>query len=374
MPAIPSCWGPASPKDGHVRCDMASVDIQVAERVARICSEHDDALALRIALVSELRRSVPFDAFAWLLTDPETEVGAAPLADVPWPWLSDLPMQIKLKYLTSVNRWTHMETPVALLRETTSDHREHSLVWRDLLAAHDVGDTASVVFRDQYGCWAFLELWRSGPTSRFTPAEAKFLSGVSGVITHALRRCQARLFEMVASEPGNRSGPVVLVLTPDLEVSAQTPETERYLALLVPPDPGRHPVPAGAYNVAAQLLATEAGVDHHPPTARVHLTQGVWLTLRASRIGELVPVTDRDIAVTIESTSPAERLELYIRVCGLSSREAELLTHLATGADTRTIACAMYLSEHTIQDHLKSIFAKCHVRNRRTLLTRALGR
>ena len=104
------------------------------------------------------------------------------------------------------------------------------------------------------------------------------------------------------------------------------------------------------------------------------MANGAWLTLRASRIGNLLPLTDRNIAVTIESTSPGERLALYVRACGLSSREAELLTHLATGADTRNIARAMCLSEHTVQDHLKSIFTKCDVRNRRTLLTRALGR
>jgi DNA-binding CsgD family transcriptional regulator len=55
------------------------------------------------------------------------------------------------------------------------------------------------------------------------------------------------------------------------------------------------------------------------------------------------------------------------------ARESELLTLLATGADTRELAQRMYLAENTIQDHLKSIFAKTGVRNRRTLLARAIG-
>jgi DNA-binding CsgD family transcriptional regulator len=33
----------------------------------------------------------------------------------------------------------------------------------------------------------------------------------------------------------------------------------------------------------------------------------------------------------------------------------------------------MFVSEHTVQDHLKSIFSKTATRNRRTLLARALG-
>jgi DNA-binding CsgD family transcriptional regulator len=61
------------------------------------------------------------------------------------------------------------------------------------------------------------------------------------------------------------------------------------------------------------------------------------------------------------------------RAFGLSARESELLSHLGTGADTRELARRMFLSEHTVQDHLKSIFAKTSAHNRRTLLSRALG-
>ncbi len=336
----------------------------------RLCGVHDDARALRLALIDEIRRAVEFDAYAWLLTDPETEVGCAPLADV--PWLSDLPRQIRLKYLTSVNRWTELDVPVRLLRAATADQRDRSLVWRELLAGHGVNDVASLVFRDRFGCWAFLEIWRIGSGTHFTDAEAQFLTEIARPVTEALRGCQARAFD-VATSAETRTGPVVLVLSPELEVRAQTPETERYLRILVPPDADRQPIPAGAYNVAAQLLAVEAGVDDHPPSARVHLANGLWVTFRAARIGEAGPRDERDITVTIESATPAERLGLYVRACGLSDREAELLTHLATGADTRDIADRMFLSEHTVQDHLKSIFAKTGVRSRRTLLTRAIG-
>ncbi len=34
----------------------------------------------------------------------------------------------------------------------------------------------------------------------------------------------------------------------------------------------------------------------------------------------------------------------------------------------------MFVSEHTVQDHLKSIFDKTGARNRRTLLARVNGR
>lgn len=164
-----------------------------------------------------------------------------------------------------------------------------------------------------------------------------------------------------------------MLLSPDLLVRGQTPETLEYLRLLVPPEEGRQPVPAAAYNVAAQVLATEAGVDSNPPSARVHLSDCRWMSVRAARIDGSGPRAERDIAVTIEDTPPAQRVDLFARACGLSDRERELLDHLVAGSDTREVAQRMFLSQNTVQDHLKSIFVKTATRSRRTLLTRALG-
>jgi DNA-binding CsgD family transcriptional regulator len=105
----------------------------------------------------------------------------------------------------------------------------------------------------------------------------------------------------------------------------------------------------------------------------VHLADGLWLSLRAARIDATEPDARRHIAVTIEETAPAERAALFGRAFGLSARETELLDHLRAGRDTRDVALRMHLSEHTVQDHLKSVFAKTGTRNRRTLLARATG-
>ena len=319
-------------------------------------------------MLDELRRAVGFDAYAWLLTDPETEVGSAPLADV--PCMPELPRLIRLKYLTPVNRWTGLDVPVARLRASTDDHPERSLLWRDMLQSYGVTDVASLVFRNRSGCWGFLDLWRVGG-ARFTDSDADCLTAVAKEVTGALRRCQAGTF-VLSAPAAARVGPVVLMLSSDLDVQAQTPETDDYLQLLVPPGADRQPIPAGAYNVAAQLLSVEAGVDDHAPTARVHLSAGVWLTLRAARIGT-TSASGRDIAVTIEAATPAERMALFARASSLSARETQLLGHLVMGSDTRHVAQEMFLSENTVQDHLKSIFIKTETRNRRTLLARVVG-
>ena len=314
---------------------------------------------------------VGFDAYAWLLTDPETTVGSAPLADV--PSLEDLPRLIRLKYLTSVNRWTTSGLAVRLLSVATGGDLSRSLVWRDLLRDYQVSDVASLVFRDRFGCWGFLDMWRSGSARPFSQADEAFLAGLVEPVTGALRRCQADTFVVPRARDSQRHGPVVLLLSPGLDVVGQTPQVHEYLRLLVPPEGNRPPVPASAYNVAAQLLAIEAEVDQSPALARVHLSDGLWLSLRAARIGDSGPLQERDIAVTIEEALPAERLALFSRAFGFSPRERELLGHLANGVDTRELALRMLLSEHTVQDHLKAMFAKTSTHSRRALLSRALG-
>jgi DNA-binding CsgD family transcriptional regulator len=342
------------------------------DRIVGLASQADDARALRLDVLEVLRRAVGFDAYAWVLTDPVTWVGASPLADV--PWLPELPRQIRLKYLTTVNRWTSLGADrVALLDAGTGGDLSQSLVWRELLDGYAVRDVASVVYVDRFGCWAFLELWRTDPRRPFTPADGRLLAAVAEPLTDALRRCRQLEFMVSTSGSPRRTGPVLLLLSPGLTVQGQTPESMAYLRALVPPAEGAQPVPAVAYNVAAQLLAVEAGVDGHAPVARVSVGDGVLMTARAARLEGVGQPPDRDIAVTIEDSTSAERVDLFSRAFRLTPREAEVLGHLVTGIDTRDVAARMFLSQNTVQDHLKSIFAKTQCRSRRALLARALG-
>ena len=159
------------------------------ERVLRICSSAADARTLRLELLHEISPVVGFDAYAWLLTDPETSVGSSPLADV--PCLPELPRLVRLKYLTALNRWTILRRPATLVQASGGD-LSRSLVWRELLDRYGVTDVASSVFRDRHGCWAFLDLWRIG--ERFTTADTAFLADIAVPVTAALRSAQASTF------------------------------------------------------------------------------------------------------------------------------------------------------------------------------------
>jgi DNA-binding CsgD family transcriptional regulator len=328
-----------------------------------------DDRVLRAEIVDVIKRFVSFDAYAFLLTDPATAVGCSPLAEV--PDLATLPDLIRLKYLTSVNRWTELPASgCASLQQATAGRPEQSLLWREHLAGLGIVDVVSVVFTDRFGWWGFLDLWRRN--GQFTDDEVAALAGARPAITSRLRNVQAAGFAAAGNIAGQR-GPGALVLSPGLAVRAQTPQTQDWLATLVPTSSGRGPVPASAYNVAAQLLATESGVDAHPPQARVHLGAGARLTLRADRVAGEESVENRDIVVTMEASSPSEQRDIFSRSHALTGREDQLVRHLAEGVDTRTVARLMSISEHTVQDHLKSVFTKTSTSSRRELLAKSVG-
>jgi len=349
------------------------------ERVVALGAAGLEDRDLRRRVLAVLGEVIGFDAYVWLLTDPVTAVGAAPLAQV--PCMTELPALIKAKYATTVNRWTALQgqvPPAGLLSVAAAADLARSRMWREVMSRYGIGDVASVVFADQYGCWGFLDLWRDDGRGPFGAEDAGFLAGLAAPLASALRRCQARTFVEPATPSRHDTGPVVLTLGDDLRITSRTAASQAWLDVLLPPGPDEQAVPASVYNVAAQLLAAEQGVDHHPAYARTHLAGGFWLTLRAARLssGQKRPTYaggGAAIVVSIEETSAADRLDLFSRAFGLTAREHELLSLLATGSDTRAMARQMSLSELTVQDHLKSIFTKTGARDRVTVLSRSLG-
>jgi DNA-binding CsgD family transcriptional regulator len=347
------------------------------ERIAALGTAGLEDRELRRQVLAVLGEVIDFDAYVWLLTDPATTVGTAPLAEV--PCIGELRALIRAKYATPVNRWTvlaRQASRAGLLTEAVNGELARSRVWREVLSRYGIGDVASAVFADQHGCWGFLDLWRERASEPFDAGDAELLASLAAPLATALRQCQARTFAGPAGAHRREAGPVVLTLDEDLLITSRTAASQAWLDLLLPPEPDQRAIPASVYNVAAQLLAAEEGIDHHPAYARIHLADGFWLTIRAARLSAddaAARVGSAALVATIEETSAADRRDVFSRAFGFTARENELLTLLAAGSDTRAMARQMSLSELTVQDHLKSIFAKTGARDRVTLLSRALG-
>jgi DNA-binding CsgD family transcriptional regulator len=336
---------------------------RLLERIQELCRVELSSKALREQILGLLRERMAFDAHVFMLTDPRTKVATSPLADVPmlpWPRLPEL---VRWRYLTPINRWDRLlGSPASSLRTATRSPSE-SLLWQHVHRELGIHDSAYVSFGDRYGAWGSLELLRTGEA--FTADELDFLTALASPVATGLRAAVSRTFV----DPADQLLPVgaaVVVLGPDLVVRDQTRGAAEALLRLNPPDEPMAPIPAAAYNIGAALLAMEQAVPVGEPWARVHLGGSRWVTVKASRLGA-------DIAVSIEPSTPPERMDLFARSFGLSARETEVFSLLGTGLDSREMAAVLVLSEHTVNDHVKAILAKTGCRTRQVLLSRALG-
>lgn len=339
---------------------------------------------MRAAVLAEVGSIVPFSWFAWPLADPGTCTGMSPMARIPCP--QELPSLIRLKYLTAAGRWTSLlgSGPHAVTLQTaTGGNPALSPLWDGILRRYGVTDVLSTVFGDKYGCWGWLDLWRSGDEGLFTEPESSYLATAAPVIAAGLRRSRAAQMrrdargasetEVEDGRPGRGlPGQAVLTLDAGLGITGRSASAADWISLL---QPGPHPyqaVPAEVFNVAAQLLAREAGVDSHAASARVPIGFGQWAVLRSFRM-EVGKDGEAPLAVTIQECPAAERVEVFARCFGLTRRQRSLLDLAASGLDTAAMAAALGISHYTVQDQFKAVFAACGVRSRNSLLALALG-
>jgi DNA-binding CsgD family transcriptional regulator len=77
-------------------------------------------------------------------------------------------------------------------------------------------------------------------------------------------------------------------------------------------------------------------------------------------------------ALIVEAARPVEVAEVLSAAYGLSSRERDVVGLVLRGESNRAAARALGISEHTVKEHLKSVFAKIGVLSRGELAARLL--
>ncbi|MET3809783.1 LuxR family transcriptional regulator [Arthrobacter sp. UYEF3] len=352
------------------------------ERIGQICRDVHDDKELRRGVLAEIGAVVPFSAYAWPLSDPESATGISPMARTPCP--VELPELIRLKYLTPHCRWTRLmaeRRPAMTLLMVTGGHPERSPLWNGLLNRYGVTDVLSAVFADKHGCWGWLDLWRDREDGTFSGTETDYLAAAAPLLAAGLRQSRAAQWrrDTEVGGPGlpavRKSLPpqAVLVLDERLALVGQTTSACNWLELLQRGPRPYEGIPAEVLNVAAQLLARAAGVDVHPAMSRVPLGDGAWALLRSTRLNTGQDRASPPLAVTIQECPAADRLEAFARSFALTPQQHRLLGLAASGLDTAELAAALQIRPYTVQDQFKAVFTACSVRSRTALLGMALG-
>jgi DNA-binding CsgD family transcriptional regulator len=244
---------------------------------------------------------------------------------------------------------------MAKLSDMPDRDRNRSLrfnnVWRPL----GVDQELRVLFLADGTCWGAAGMVRKGHD--FTDRETNFLAAVAPAIASATRlavRSEARRLT-----PGGQ--PAIVVVGPRGELRAITTAAQEWQERFDQIAPGR-------FMVMMQLMAGGArSATSGGFRARLRDARGQWAVLKAS---PLIGGDDDQVAVTIEPASGDQLMSLLLAAYGLTPREREICGEVIAGYSTVDIAGRLFISANTVQDHLKSVFAKVGVRSRGELVAR----
>lgn len=135
-------------------------------------------------------------------------------------------------------------------------------------------------------------------------------------------------------------------------------------------DTGVLPGPVRA--VCLRVVAEERASGTVPSSAKICLQtgDGTYLTVTASRLDG----PEGMLAVSFVNARSSDVFRLLADAFTLTAREKQLAEMLLLGLSTKELAESLHISAYTVQDHLKSIFAKAGVSSRRELISRLLSR
>lgn len=248
--------------------------------------------------------------------------------------------------------------PVDSLIHAT-DRRPHSSArWREVIEPLGWGDELRVACRDGGRTWGVLCLHRGADDTPFDTRDADALRQVVPLLADAFRRTAlARRAQTsdAALQPG------VLVLDERLVVTSITAAAEAWLDLLGPGDKG---LPIVVMSVAVQTL-----VSGRPQTVATAAPDGRWLSVHSSALHG--PAREA-VAVVLQSAHPTDALPTLAAAARLTPRESDVTAAMLRGLSDRAIAQSLRLSEYTVQDHLKRVYAKTGNRGRAELVARLL--
>ena len=324
-----------------------------------------DVPTFSASALEALNRAVPFSAACFATADPATGLVTS---------------TVKTALLDEHDdEWAHFEyvvpDPTAFvdvsrrpgrvvgLRSETGGRTELSPRFTDFIQRHwDFGDEMRAALSVDGRTWGFIALFRERGRG-FSPTEQEFLSGIGSSLATGLR---GGLLAAAAGPAVAVDGPAVLVIDRQGEIASASVGAAAQVTELGGGPLGESPLPLALLSLVG--AARRIVADGRPSTPRVRLRarSGTWVVAHAS------PLLSRDgsvgdVVLTIEEARPPEIVPIVVAAFGLTPREQSVVQLVLQGADTSAIAATLHLSAYTVQDHLKSIFAKVGVRSRREL-------
>jgi DNA-binding CsgD family transcriptional regulator len=325
-------------------------------------------------LAPRLRRVIDNDASCWHTLDPHTRL-----------MTSDAPAElvergiftaetataagellVRSEYLVpDSNTFAELaarRVPVGTLDQAMRGRPERSARYRDLLEPSGIPHELRAAFVIRGRVWGAVHIARRERSGAFTQQDADALAHVASAIAKGIR---ASLRFDAARRGSGTEPPGLIVVDAANAVELITPPARALLDALGS-DALAYPdgsLPATVLALASHVRANRTGIESNVVTVP---SPSGWITLHASQ----PTVGDGRIAIVIEPASGPRSATLRLEINGVTAREREVATLLASGLSNSDIATTLVLSPHTVQDHIKSLFEKLGVTSRQELVAR----
>lgn len=255
---------------------------------------------------------------------------------------------------------------VLTLHEATDGQPERSPIYVDFMVPNGMAQELVVALRSSAGeNWATMRLNRAPGEPMFSEHEINFMSAAAPLIAEGVRR---GLLVGEATDPERPDAPALVVMTRDGEVESLSPGAVNWFSRLPGADGREDGVPTSVLSAAAGALrdAERRGAGG-VSMARVPMTDGGWADVHGAVTGTN---GSSRVTVIIQPAHPDRIAPLLMSIYGLTPREQEVTRLVLRGGSTTDLARALWVSPHTVQQHLKSIFEKTDVSSRGELIAK----
>ncbi len=333
-----------------------------------VAAGHDDETFRQRADII-VRPALDIDVAAWSTIDPATcLLTSCHVVGLPYdPLRERLLFRYEYESKGEVGaRYTELAgaaVPAAALSITTGGNPRTSLRYRELLEPLKVVDELRVAFVAGGLPWGTLTAYRYEGKPLFTEKDVQVAATAAPTLAVGLRRgllhraCADPLGATALADP-----PGMLIVDGGGAIVATTAAAERWLDAIG--DSGRLPAV-----ISALAAATRSGATATELETVVAGHDGRCVAVHASRpkgAGEDY------VALILERPRPALLAEHLAVVHGLTKRERDVTGLILQGLSNKEVAASLGASPFTVNDHLKSIFAKFDVSSRGQLAARLL--
>ncbi len=347
---------------------------RTVDAIQELAAGATDGEQLFDGVAGRLRDVVAYDGALWFGADPSTCLATFPVrienvenGHCETYWQREFLVEDALLF-RDVAR---LDRPVGTLHRATDGLPARSARFREFMAPQGYEDELRAAFRTDRLSWGFMSLMRERGRPSFTQAEMDIVARISSSVAEGLRAAAVLSRRVDGHQP---EGPGLLMFDEGGILTSLNDHARAWLDELPdgPLTAGGVPLPSQVIAAVSRARAIAEGRDQGQARLRLRSRSGRWLAVHASCLRR----ADGGIgqtALVIEPARAGEIAPLIVTAYELSSREQEIVQLIARGVSTQDIATTLFLSPHTVRDHVKAIFEKVRVSSRGELVAKVFA-